>query len=186
MLSLSPSSIAISLTLALTAVYINLHVSPSSLSSLSLFSSLSKEPISHSPKDLDRHATMTDYRLPTSVRPTHYELAVRTDLAASPPRFEAEVTISLEVLEDTPTVVFHMHPSLSVTHLALHAGVTQELPVFSLSTDEEKERATVSLAQPLKKGEAKLFVRYEAELNGNMMGYYRSNSDPDANGKRLV
>ncbi|BEJ17486.1 hypothetical protein CspHIS471_0608870 [Cutaneotrichosporon sp. HIS471] len=129
---------------------------------------------------------MTDYRLPTSVRPTHYELAVRTDLATSPPRFEAEVAITLDVLEDTSNVVFHMHPSLSVTHLALNNGVTQELPTSALSTDAEKERATVALVEPLKKGSAKLFVRYEAELNGNMMGYYRSNSDPDENGNSLV
>ncbi|GMK57699.1 hypothetical protein CspeluHIS016_0405330 [Cutaneotrichosporon spelunceum] len=129
---------------------------------------------------------MTDYRLPTSVRPTHYELAVRTDLAASPPSFEAEVAISLEVLEDTPSVVFHMHPSLAVTHLALNAGVTHELPISALSTDADTERATVTLADPLKTGSAKLFIRYGAELNGNMMGYYRSNSDPDENGKRLV
>ncbi|CAK9784200.1 hypothetical protein CC85DRAFT_324940 [Cutaneotrichosporon oleaginosum] len=127
---------------------------------------------------------MSDYRLPTSVRPTHYELAVRTDLAAL--RYEAEVIISLEVLEDTPTIVFHMHPSLSVTHLALNAGSTQELALSALHTDADKERATVKLAEPLKKGAAKLAVRYEAELNGNMMGYYRSNSDPDENGKRLV
>lgn len=129
---------------------------------------------------------MTDYRLPTSVRPTHYELAVRTDLAALPPRFEAEVTISLDVLEHTTAVVFHMHPSLSVTHLALNAGETQELPVSALSVDKDKERATIVLSEPLKKGAAKLFVRYEAELNGNMMGYYRSNSDPDKDGNRLA
>lgn len=131
-----------------------------------------------------------DYRLSTAVQPTHYELAIRTDLAASPPRFAGEVTISLEVLEDTKAVVFHMHPSLTATHLAIQVyGKAHELPLSVLSVDEDKERVSVDVASMggLKTaGEAQLFVRWEGELNGNMMGYYRSNSDPDESGKRLM
>lgn len=134
----------------------------------------------------------TDYRLPTSVRPTHYELAIKTDLAASPPAFTGEVTITLEVVEDTAAVVFHVHSSLSITHLAISAGVVHEVPLSAVSKDEDKERVSIDLASlgaggGLKKGqESKLFVRWEGELNGNMMGYYRSNSDPDKSGKRLM
>lgn len=127
------------------------------------------------------------YRLPTAVRPTHYELAIRTDLASSPPSFSGEVTISLEAVEDTKEVVFHAHPELKVSHVALEGH--GELALSSLSSDEEKERVSVDVASAggLKAGDKKkLFIRYEAELNGNMMGYYRSNSDPDESGKRRV
>lgn len=134
---------------------------------------------------------MADYRLPTTVRPTHYQLAVKTDLAATPASFSAEAIIDLAVDETTSSIVFNLHPSLSVTHIALASGDLEAtaIPTSALSVDAETERATLDLGAVgggLTAGVhgAKLFVRWEAELGGNMMGYYKSNGDADEHGNR--
>lgn len=132
-------------------------------------------------------ASTGDYRLPTNVYPAHYDLAIQTDLAASPPSFSGAARIALNVLEDTSTVVFHLHPSLSVTHLAFGpANAETDLPLSSISVNADNERATVDLSAvggPKAGSKASLFIRWEGKL-GSMMGYYRSDGDPDKEGKR--
>lgn len=134
-------------------------------------------------------STDSDYRLPTAVQPTHYDLAIKTDLASSPPTFSGEAIISLDVVEDASRIVFHIHPSTKITHLALAAGKeSKSLPIGALAVDDDKERATVDISSAggLKAGDeaVKLLVRWEGELGGNMSGYYKSNGDLDENGKR--
>lgn len=63
-----------------------------------------------------------EYRLPTNVVPTHYDLAFKTDLASSPPTFAGEALIDLEVKEDSSSLTFNIHESLKITHLAISAA----------------------------------------------------------------
>jgi len=127
-------------------------------------------------------------RLPTNVYPTHYDVAIKTDLASSPPMFLGEAVISLTSETEASEITFNVDPSLKITHLAIAAGSSglTNFDVAAITVDEEWQTATVDLAPigGIKAGEAKLFVRWEAELGGNMNGYYKSIGTADENGHR--
>ncbi|CAE7223560.1 unnamed protein product [Rhizoctonia solani] len=122
---------------------------------------------------------MDEYRLPTNVRPTHYDLTIQTDLEAL--TFKGYISIELDVLEDTSIVTFNslnlvLHEdSLTVTSDALKTEHTQTVKL--LGVDTKKERASVQLSTPLPKGsKSKLRIGYEAKLTGSMKGYYYSST----------
>lgn len=104
--------------------------------------------------------------------------------------------IHIDVRSDTSKLVFNVHPSLSISHLAiasteLKSTSTIVLPTSSLSVNEEQERGIIDLAQlpdgGLKAGaSAKLWLKFDGELKGNMVGYYKSEGDADEAGKKEV
>jgi aminopeptidase 2 len=104
--------------------------------------------------------------------------------------------IDLTAKSSTSSIVFHLDKNVTVTHLALHTSELKStsstaLPLESLSFDHEKERATIDLKQAPGEGlragsEAKLWVRFEAELTGSMAGYYKSEGEAGDNGKKPV
>lgn len=124
----------------------------------------------------------------------HYALAIKTDLQAL--RYYAEALIDLSIKADTSTLTFNIHPSVQVTHLAISSSELKStssvaLSLSELSVDEEQERGVIKLDKlpggGLKAGgEAKLWIRFEAELGGSMAGYYKSEGDVDAEGKKAV
>lgn len=86
--------------------------------------------------------------------------------------------------------MFNLHKPLKVTHLALKSSDLKStssivLPLEKLSVDEAQQRGSVSLDHVpggiLKKGTegVKLFFRFEGELSGDMIGYYKSEGDLD-------
>lgn len=135
-----------------------------------------------------------EYRLPTSVVPTHYELAFKTDLESKPPSFLGEAMIDLDVKEDVKQIVFNLNPDLKVTNIAIRnldqkTSTALSIPLKALSVDKDQERGKIDVSSlpggGLSAGsKAKLFLRWEAELGDNMMGYYKSEGDADANGKK--
>lgn len=135
-----------------------------------------------------------EYRLPTDVVPTHYDLAFKTDLESSPPTFLGEALIDLDVRQDTKQIVFNLHPDLKVTNIGIKTldqktSTSVQIPVSALTFDKEQERGKVDVSSlpggGLKTGsKTQLFLRWEAELGNNMMGYYKSEGDPDENGKK--
>ncbi|WRT67329.1 uncharacterized protein IL334_004299 [Kwoniella shivajii] len=137
------------------------------------------------------------HRLPTNVYPSLYEIAVKTDLIASPPTFSGEAFIHIDINEDSPSISFHLHDTLTVTHLAISSSDLKTtsnltLPLSSLKHNKENDVATLDLSSlpggGLKQGQksTKLFVRFEAELKSAMHGYYRSEGDSDENGKKPI
>ena len=104
--------------------------------------------------------------------------------------------IDLSVKASTSSLTFHLAKNVSITHIALHTTELKStsslaLSLDSLSFDEDKERITVDLAKAPGQGltagtEAKLWVRFEAELTGSMAGYYRSEGDAGDDGKKPV
>jgi aminopeptidase 2 len=124
----------------------------------------------------------------------HYALAFKTDLKTL--RFAGEALIDLTAKASTSSIEFNLSKNVNVTHLALHTSElkstsSSELSLDSLSFDEERERATIDLkkagGQGLRAGaDAKLWVRFEAELTGSMAGYYKSEGDAGEDGKKPV
>nr|XP_018263637.1 aminopeptidase 2 [Kwoniella dejecticola CBS 10117]OBR85795.1 aminopeptidase 2 [Kwoniella dejecticola CBS 10117] len=137
------------------------------------------------------------HRLPTNVYPSLYELAIKTDLVASPPTFSGEGIIHLDIKEDSSSIKFHSHKTVTITHIAISTSDLKttsnlNLPLSALTLNNENEVATLDLSSlpggGLKEGQknTKLFVRWEAELKSAMHGYYRSEGDADENGKKPI
>ena len=111
-------------------------------------------------------------------------MAIRTDLQTSPPTYAGEAFITLDVKDDTSSLVFHAGTNLSITHIGiastdLKSTSTQLVPLSALSYDETTEVATLKLEQSLKAGSkgVKLWFRFESELEKSMHGYYTSEGD---------
>ncbi|KAG8691051.1 Aminopeptidase 2 mitochondrial [Ceratobasidium sp. 423] len=120
-----------------------------------------------------------EYRLPTNVCPTHYDLTIQTDLEAL--TFKGFVIVDLDISEETSTITFNsseliLHEEgLTITSDALKTEQTQSVKLTGV--DQKSERASVQLTTPLPKGsKAKLRVGYEGKLTGSMMGYYYSSA----------
>lgn len=120
----------------------------------------------------------------------HYDIAVKTDLLSSPPTFSGESIVTLDVSSDTSTLVFNTHKSLKISHIAIatndiKTSSTLVIPLDQLSYDEEQERGKLDLSKlpggGLKAGSkgVKVWMKFDAELQGNMVGYYKSEGSTD-------
>ncbi|THH32969.1 hypothetical protein EUX98_g1220 [Antrodiella citrinella] len=116
-----------------------------------------------------------DYRLPTNVEPTHYDITVRTDLEKL--KFDGFVTVHLNVKEDTSKVVFNT-TQLELGDLTVSSPAFEQPevhPSSELTIDDTQERAVLALSSTLPAGsKAQLKVSFAGELTGSMMGYYRA------------
>ncbi|KAA1467278.1 leucyl aminopeptidase [Dentipellis sp. KUC8613] len=115
-----------------------------------------------------------EFRLPTDVRPTHYDLTVRTDLENE--NFDAVVRVDLDIVRPTDTIVLNAAPNVKLGAVSVTAaGLAGPLTPTETAYDAPSERATFKLGQSLQAGtKASLRVAYSSILDGSMMGYYRS------------
>ena len=82
---------------------------------------------------------------------------------------------SLEILKDTSSIVFHTS-SLNIRDVSIKAdSLKEEQAPVSQSFDAAPERMTLQFPTSFPAGsKAQLKVTYDAQLTGNMMGYYYS------------
>ncbi|MCJ7781957.1 MAG: M1 family metallopeptidase, partial [Acidimicrobiia bacterium] len=124
-----------------------------------------------------------DYRLPRTVIPSHYELALTPDLAGA--TFGGHVVIDIDVVEAISEIV------LNTAELTLHAAVLsndvgQRLEATTES-DEDAERTTLTVGSNLGPGPWKLEISFDGILNDDLRGFYRSvYTDPDGNEKTIA
>ncbi|KAI0831781.1 leucyl aminopeptidase [Trametes gibbosa] len=120
-----------------------------------------------------------DYRLPTDVKPTHYDLTVWTDLENS--RFEGIVHIDLHINKETDTIVLNT-ANLELGQASLKSGSALEHTTTpsALEFDTTNERVTYTFAKSLAAGSStRLSVSFKGKLTGDMLGYYRSTGGKD-------
>ncbi|KAI0811123.1 leucyl aminopeptidase [Irpex lacteus] len=114
-----------------------------------------------------------DYRLPTDVKPKHYDVTVRTDLEKL--KFDGYVVAHLEVLKETSKIVFNSS-KLTLGHARLSStALKEELTVLAsaFEVDEDAEHITIQLQVPLAAGtQLALKIDFAGELTGSMLGYY--------------
>ncbi|KLO18576.1 hypothetical protein SCHPADRAFT_114733 [Schizopora paradoxa] len=109
------------------------------------------------------------HRLPLDVRPTHYDLTVRTDLEKL--EFDGNVSVHLEVQKDTTELVFHS-TGLELSDFRI-TGFEHSLS--SVLFDKDNERVKVGLPFELRKGSTAVFhIKFRGPLTGSLAGYYRS------------
>src|SRR5580765_1136242 len=125
---------------------------------------------------------MTDAaRLSRTVLPVHYGLLVETDAAMT--TFTGQVTISLEVMEPTSTIVLHakdLDVSLGSVSQRDHQ-VDAELTIEAAT-----ERILVRTANPLVEGPAQLVLRFGGEVSRGLLGYYRSTFIDETGTERVL
>ncbi|KAI0075828.1 hypothetical protein K474DRAFT_1663834 [Panus rudis PR-1116 ss-1] len=116
-----------------------------------------------------------EFRLPTDLKPIHYDLTVRTDLEKL--KFDGFVKVDLDVKKTTSTVSFNVS-HIKLSKISITAPSLSEPFVASpdaLKIDETAERATLELPTTLPEGSKVQFsAGFEGELTGALMGYYRS------------
>ncbi|KAF8198250.1 leucyl aminopeptidase [Mycena galopus ATCC 62051] len=115
------------------------------------------------------------YRLPTNVKPSHYDLTFWTDLELL--EFGGFVTVDLDILEEAAAIVLNCSDDLklgdaTVRCAALNADQWQSAQIVA---DKELGRATLTFATTLPAGsKAQVKISYTAMLRSSMNGYYKS------------
>ncbi|OCH95247.1 hypothetical protein OBBRIDRAFT_788437 [Obba rivulosa] len=113
------------------------------------------------------------HRLPTNVKPTHYDLTVRTDLDKL--TFDGFVKIDLDVEEPTDTFVLNI-TELDVGDVSIRSDtINADQTAVSRSFDAEKERGTFVFPTKFPAAsKVQLKLAFEGTLKPSMMGYYVS------------
>ncbi|KZV77286.1 hypothetical protein PENSPDRAFT_568462 [Peniophora sp. CONT] len=122
------------------------------------------------------------FRLPTNVKPTHYDLTIRTDLEKE--AFSGAVKISIEIVEPTTQIVLHSaeelvlnDESLTITSVpGASAAQTGRVQLTSGKTyDPVTQRVSYKLPTQLQPGsKAVLSITFNNTLTDSMVGYYKS------------
>jgi puromycin-sensitive aminopeptidase len=120
-------------------------------------------------------------RLTRDVLPNRYDLVIETDADAT--RFNGDVTIDLEVVVPTATIVLHAK-DLDVELVGLSAG-GRTVPAV-LAVDAARERVSVVADQTLPAGPAALQLRFAAPVSDGLLGYYRSTYTDASGAKRVL
>ncbi|KAF8892603.1 leucyl aminopeptidase [Infundibulicybe gibba] len=114
-----------------------------------------------------------EYRLPLNVKPTHYDVTIRTDLDKL--IFEGFVKISLDIKEATSTIVLNT-AELELAKVSIYSNALKTTEAqSSIVIDKESQRVTLGFPTTLPAGsKAELRIGFGAPLTGKMTGYYRS------------
>ncbi|EMD34526.1 hypothetical protein CERSUDRAFT_86618 [Gelatoporia subvermispora B] len=125
------------------------------------------------------------YRLPTNVKPTHYNLTVRTNLENL--TFDGFVKIDLDI--QTPTDTFVLNTTeLEIGDVSIRSdGVDAEQVAVSRSFDTTQERGTFVFPSKFPAAsKAQLKLAFEGTLKPSMMGYYVSKGKSEGTSKRYT
>ncbi|KAF5358359.1 hypothetical protein D9756_001847 [Leucocoprinus leucothites] len=126
-----------------------------------------------------------EYRLPTNVKPIHYDLTVKTDLQAL--KFEGLVRIDLDVKDPTSRIVLHCS-GLALGKASLFSDVFKtEQQLAHPDLDKDSERIAYNLSETLPAGsKALLRISFKAELADSIRGYYKSSYEKDGKKKHYA
>ncbi|KAF8311311.1 leucyl aminopeptidase [Clavulina sp. PMI_390] len=123
-----------------------------------------------------------DYRLPTNIRPTHYDLTFKTDLEGL--KFYGYAIIDLDVLADSDSIIFNAVEIEFTDALVFDPSSGRSYNQIARSDDAKQERVALKFPETFKKGsKVQLSVSWKGELTDSMNGYYRSSFEKD--GKKI-
>ncbi|KAL0066570.1 Aminopeptidase 2 mitochondrial [Marasmius tenuissimus] len=137
----------------------------------------------YSPDIMASTTTASEHRLPTNVKPTHYDISIRTDLDKL--TFDGFVKISLDIKENTDTIVLNSNGLKLGKASATSDASKGSLVVETKQTfDDQEKRVTFQFPTEFKAGtKAQIQVGFSGELGDSMVGYYRSSWEQDGQKK---
>jgi len=125
------------------------------------------------------------YRLPTNVKPLHYDVTIQTDLASKSFSGFGSVLLRIQSLPLT-SLTFNANKALELRDIAVHTTALKtdsayQVPADKVSRDDKEERVTLDLSDAglagagLKEGdEITLSLGWKSALGTSMVGYYIS------------
>ena len=127
-------------------------------------------------------AQLATTQLPRTVRPTHYDVAVvpHADKLA----FEGKVSITIDVLQPTPSIVLNaMNMTFANVSLAAAKGkATFAAP--KVAVDEEAQTATFTFDHAIPAGSYVLRMDYTGKIGTQANGLFAIDYDTKADGKK--
>ncbi|KAJ7472122.1 leucyl aminopeptidase [Mycena latifolia] len=124
--------------------------------------------------ELSEFLAAPQYRLPTNVKPSNYNLTFYTDLKSL--KFGGFVTIDLDILEETSAIVLNCSDNLDLGKASVYCSSLETDQLQSAQiTDKVSSRVTLTFLTALPAGsKAQLKVYYSATLRSSLNGYYKS------------
>ncbi|KAK3895772.1 hypothetical protein Pcinc_000525 [Petrolisthes cinctipes] len=153
-------------------------------------SPLSSSSTSSSQHQLTSPLEAEDLRLPTSLRPIHYELHVRPFIHGDR-SILGSVRIELSVEEATDNITLHINDIITknATITVTPANSTEEsVTITQHLYDHRRQFYTARLNRPLVAGQTyHLYMEYQGYLNDQLAGFYRSTyTDSDGNDRYIA
>jgi len=111
-----------------------------------------------------------DYRLPTTVVPSRYDIRLEPDLEAA--TFAGEETIAIAVAEPVSEIVLNA-AELTVQSASVAVADGAVVP-GSAALETEPERVRLRFPSPIPAGEHRLTIAFTGTLNDRLRGFYRS------------
>ncbi|KAL1453598.1 hypothetical protein WDU94_009928, partial [Cyamophila willieti] len=132
----------------------------------------------------------SDYRLPQTLTPVHYDLSIFTDVKEPDFKYNGKVIITVTCIKDTPDLVLHMNKNLTINYedVTCNSGnaTVNGTKAKSHKYDEKLQMLTFTFDKPFAaKQEYRVELSFEGNLNDDMKGFYRS-SYKDTNTTRWL
>ena len=125
--------------------------------------------------------TEPSYRLPRRVVPRHYRLRMEPDLDTA--TFAGSEVVTLDVVEATDHVVLNAAELQIDQALFVRGDARAEAEV---ECDDEWQRATLRVSEPLSAGRWELRCRFTGILNDQLRGFYRSTFDDEEGNEQVI
>ncbi|MBI3803988.1 MAG: ERAP1-like C-terminal domain-containing protein [Nitrospirae bacterium] len=116
-------------------------------------------------------SALIEGRLPGGVRPELYQ--IRMNVAPEERRFGGEVAIDLQIAQPTNTITLH---ALDLDIPEATVGREGSAAPARVATDPASETLTLTFAEPLPAGPARLTLRFSGKLNRHLRGLYEAHA----------
>ncbi len=127
-------------------------------------------------------AAQTTTQLPRTVRPSHYAVSLTPNAQQS--RFQAKVTISIDVLQPTSSI------TLNATDLSFHSatlsGASTKPATATVKLNANDQSATFSFARLIAKGHYQLALDYDGKIGTQAVGLFSLDYDTKDGRKRAL
>ncbi|EDW60256.1 aminopeptidase Ey [Drosophila virilis] len=120
------------------------------------------------------------YRLPTALKPQHYDLRILTHLTGPDElRFEGRVKIDFQILQETRNITLHAkNLTIDEANISLTSLNGSNYSITNIEVNEKCEFYIMHLAEKLQLTERyRLIMPFKSMLNANDTGYYCSSFD---------